>query len=151
MAPLTVLGYGAAALAGYWLYRNKIATKYDLPGAAKETPKLPSTAPVSKLQKGKTYTVLAVVTKEITNDARWNGLGGKNEDKIAQLIASTFGQSGFKVLNKPLIRDGQEMKKAIAGEPSAWVFNGQWLLDGDHVTNVIPWLAGATFYEVPTL
>lgn len=152
MEPLTALKFGALALGAYWGYKKVLAPKLGLPGGDKETPKLPmGTTPVSKLEKGKTYTVLAVINKDIANDPRWNTLTGKPEEKIPQIIASTFGQSGFRVLNKPLIRDGFEMQKAINNEPSTWVFNGQWLMDADHVQNVIPWLAGASFYLVPTL
>lgn len=147
MTPLAAgIGIGIAALVGY-KYKDKLAGLFGR-GEAKVV--MPTGGPSEKLEKGRTYTVLAVITKDITNDSRWNNLGGQNEQKIAQIIAATFGQSGFSVLNKPVIRDGENMKKAIAGEPSTWVFNGRWLLDGSHVTNVIPWLAGATFYLVPT-
>ena len=144
MTPIAGLALAAAALGGYWLYTNKLK-----PGAGEGTSKPLTGAPVEKLEKGKTYTVLAVVTKDITQDSRWNMSNEPNAEKIANLIAATFAQSGGKVLNKPTIRNGEEMQKAIAGEPSTWVFNMQWLLDGDHITNVIPWLAGATFYQVP--
>lgn len=147
MTPLAAgIGIGLAALIGY-KYKDKLAGLF---GGGEAKVIMPTGGPVDKLTKGRTYTVLAVITKEITNDARWSSLPGPNEHKIAQIIASTFAQSGFSVLNKPVIRDGENMKKAMAGEPSTWVFNGRWLLDGDHVTNVIPWLAGASFYLVPT-
>lgn len=148
---MTPLHIGIAALAALglgWAVKND---KFDgLLGKKEGTLALKPGAPAEKLEKGRTYTVLAVITKDITQDSRWSALQGPNEDKIAQLIASTFAQSGFKVLNKPTIRDGFEMQKAYAQQPSTWVFNAQWLMDGDHVTAVIPWMAGASFYLVPT-
>jgi hypothetical protein len=144
MHPLAGIALAAGAfLGGRWLYRRFVPSEGQ--------PSTPQGGPVEKLVKGKTYTTLAVITKDITQDSRWNALSAnmKNEDAISQLIAATFAQSGFKVLNKPIVRNSEEMRKAIAGEPSTWVFNGQWLLDGDHVTNVIPWLAGGSFYLVP--
>jgi hypothetical protein len=145
------LGLGAIALAGL-TFKDKIKTALGMGGGSEaKAPAKAAGSPVEKLTKGRTYTVLAVVTKDITNDARWNTSNAPNEEKIAQIVASTFAQSGFQVLNKPTIRDGFEMQKAIAGEPSAWVFNGRWLLDGEYVSNVIPWLGGASFYLVPTV
>lgn len=146
MNPLA-LGLAAVAAVAAYKYKDKLLSAF---GKTPEAP-VPAGGPVEKLEKGRTYTVMAVINKEITNDPRWNTSNQANTEKIPQLIAATFGQYGFQVLNKPLIRNGQEMQKAIAGEPSTWVFNGRWGMDDDHVVaQTAPWLSGASFYLVPT-
>lgn len=140
MEPVSIVAAVAAASGAYILW-NKVFKKDAAPPAA---------GVVSTLTQGKTYTVLAVITKAITDDPRWGAIPGSNEEKIKQLIASTFAQSGCKVLSAPTIRSQDDMKKALAGEPSTWVFNMQWLLPQPTITAVIPWLAGASFVQVPT-
>jgi hypothetical protein len=43
-------------------------------------------------------------------------------------IATATGL-GFKVLSKPMIRNNEEAKKFLAGQPSAWILTAQWLKD----------------------
>jgi hypothetical protein len=140
MHPLALALTAAAVGGGLYLYgKSKEQQAQALP-----------TAIVSKLTKGKKYAVLAVITKNITDDPRWNGAGATNEQKIQNLIASTFEQSGCLMLSRPAIRDEVEMQKANAGEPSTWVFNMQWMLDATYIERVIPWLSNALFIQLPT-
>lgn len=142
MHPLVLLAGSAAIGVGAYAFSEK--KKKGQSG--KPSP----SGTVTSLVKGKTYAVIAVITKAITDDPRWKALGDiPNEKKVQQLIASTFAQSGCKVLSTPVVRDNAEMSKAMAGEPSAWVFNMQWLMDDTYIKRQIPWLGNAAFFLLP--
>ncbi len=145
MGPLGLLGIAAAGGVAYYLYqKNK---EYVAPGQA------PGQMPgiVSELTQGRSYTVLAVVTKDIEKDPRWSdGLGNLSpQDKVKSLLGATFALAGFKMLSQPTIRNADELGKMNAGEPSTWVFNAQWLRTEKFVNQTPSWLAGATFVLLP--
>lgn len=145
MGPLAIVLAAAAAAGAFIAYEKK---KKSVPG------QVPGALPgvVSSLTKGKSYAVIAVITKDITSDPLWNNpqlAALTNEQKIQQIISVAFTQAGAKMLSVPVIRDATEASKAIAGDPSAWLFNIQWMNDADHVTQVIPWLSNSQFVMLP--
>jgi hypothetical protein len=142
----TLLAVAAAAGAGYWLYqKNKTtAVPNQMPGAP--------TGIVSKLEKGKSYAIMATITSAVTDDPGFKALPGTdNNSKIAQMLTAVFQQCGFQITGNVAIRDTEEMKKALAGQPSTWVLTGKWMLDQDHITATPPaWVGNAAFVLLPT-
>jgi hypothetical protein len=135
MTPLHLLGIAAAAGAGWWLYENKFK-KAALPGQA------PGQMPgmVSELTQGRSYTVMAVLNKTInTNDPV----------TASAVLRSSFEQWGAKVLSQPTVRDADEMKKFLGGEPSTWVFSMQWTRSEKYIPANPQWLSGASFILLP--
>ena len=135
MNPVQVVFAAIAAYGGYQLFKKFWPSA--LPGQA------PGLMPgiVSELTQGRSYTVMAVLNKTInTNDPV----------TASSVLRSSFEQWGAKVLSQPTVRDADEMKKFLGGDPSTWVFTMQWTKKEKYIPAAPQWLSGATFVLMPT-
>jgi len=145
MGPLVIAVAAVAVGGALWFYKQN--QKYSPPGQVDG--ELPGV--VHTLVKGKTYAVLATITKAVTDEQAWKQYPGvQREQMIGLLLSSAFTQGGFKVLSTPVVRNEEEMKKALAGEDSVWVFNAQWLMEQSRMGwNQPKYLRNITFVMLP--
>lgn len=159
MGPLAVLLGAAAAGGAYVVYKEATKPKPLDPS------KLPLIDPkgqpglVSLLDKGRTYAILTMLD--------WSKIPGAtptvpDKDAMSKFIKTVFGGGpgaakpdglGFKLLSDPALRGEADAKLFFAGQPSAWVMNGQWLRDERTVVDMTPELSKifptAAFYILP--
>jgi len=157
--PLAVLLGAAAAGGAYVVYKEATKPKPLDPS------KLPLVDPkgqpglVSLLDKGRTYAILTMLD--------WSKIPGAtptvpDKDLMSKYIKTVFGGGpgaakpdglGFKLLSDPALRGEADAKLFFAGQPSAWVMNGQWLRDARTVEDMTPELSKifpvAAFYILP--
>lgn len=89
---------------------------------------------------GKTYAVQLMVTPTI---------GTKEPVTASAVIKSTMEQLGWKVLSTPVVRGGEDGVKFATGQPSQWVFTGQWTKTDKFMNVVPPWLGSAMAFQLP--
>lgn len=94
----------------------------------------------TEFEQGKTYAVQLMVTPDI---------GTKDPVTASKVIQSTMEQLGWKVLSTPVTRGPSDASAFITGQPSQWVFSGQWTKT-DKFMNVVPaWLGSAMAFKLP--
>ena len=145
MAPFVAALLGAAGVGGaYLLFRKPEAPKTSKPVGLADT-----------LNKGQTYAILAMVDWTKIPGAVAPGGGGYQTPDLAgnaRYVKEVFTNLGFKVLSDPQTRDEAEAKKFFAGQPSLWVFNGQWTKDAkivDLPADLRPIFPTTAFYILP--
>lgn len=96
---------------------------------------------VTEFQQGKTYAVQLMVTSAI---------GTKDVATASAVIKSTMEQLGWKVLSLPALRSNDVDGTAFqTGQPSQWVFSGQWTKT-DKTMSVSPsWMGQALAFLLP--
>jgi hypothetical protein len=159
MGPLAVL-LGAAAAGGTYVVYKEVTKPKPL-----DPSKLPLVDPknqpglVNLLDKGRTYAILVMYD--------WTKIPGatptvQDKDATSRYIKTIFGGGpgalkpdglGFKLLSEPALRGEADAKLFFAGQPSAWVMNGQWLRDERTVSDMTADLSKifptAAFYLLP--
>lgn len=94
----------------------------------------------TEFQQGKTYAVQLMVTPTI---------GTKDPVTASNVIKSTMEQLGWKVLSTPVTRDPGAATAFLTGQPSQWVFSGQWTKTDKFMNVVPPWLGSAMAFLLP--
>ncbi len=94
----------------------------------------------TEFQQGKTYAVQLMVTPTI---------GTKDPVTASNVIKSTMEQLGWKVLSTPVTRDPAAATAFLTGQPSQWVFSGQWTKTDKFMNVVPPWLGSAMAFLLP--
>ncbi len=93
-----------------------------------------------EFKQGKTYAVQLMVTDRI---------GTKDPVTASNVIKSTMEQLGWKVLSTPVTRGPQDATAFLTGQPSQWLFSGQWTKTDKFMNVVPPWLGSAMAFELP--
>lgn len=97
-----------------------------------------------ELNKGQTYAVqLMVNPKEPT----WGNITDLN--KAAVFIQSTLQQLGWIFTSPPKVRDTENAKKFLAGEPTEWIFTARWNRDEKFLPFSPKWAAMQLPYQLP--
>lgn len=125
MTPLIAVALVAGAAGAAYLFSRR-----QIPGAAPGADKL--TTGVDKLTKGRTYAIMVTLTAQ---DGR-NGqkpIGTKDPTVASANLKNIYEILGFKVLSAPVLRNAAEVSDFLHGNPSVWLFNGQWTLDKDTI------------------
>lgn len=161
MGPLVAVVLGAAAAGGAYVAYKEVTKPKPL-----DPSKLPLVDPknqpglVSLLDKNRTYAILVMLD--------WSKIPGAtpttpDKDLMSKYIKTVFGGGpgavtpdglGFKVLSDPALRGEEDAKKFFAGQPSAWVMNGQWLKDTrtvDMTPDLNKVFPSAAFYILPVV
>jgi hypothetical protein len=136
--PAVVIALAAAA--GGALLMNKVqkdkARAFEAETARQQSLGLAA----SELIQGKTYAVQLVVTDKI---------GTKDVVTASNVIKSTMEQLGWKVLSTPVVRGPVDATAFATGQPSQWVFSGQWTKTDKFMQVFPPWAGSAIAFLLP--
>lgn len=95
---------------------------------------------VTSFVQGKTYAVQLMVTSSI---------GTKDKVTASAVIKATMEQLGWKVLSTPVTRGPADDTAFSTGQPSQWVFSGQWTLTDTFMKVSPPWMGSAMAFLLP--
>ena len=138
MLPVPVLVLLGAAGGAFLLTRVQDAKKksIDAENARQQSFNLAAT----EFVQGKTYAVQLMVT---------NVIGTKDVVTASNVIKSTMEQLGWKVLSTPVTRGPADATAFLTGQPSQWLFSGQWTKTDKFMNVVPPWLGSAMAFQLP--
>lgn len=94
----------------------------------------------SELEQGKFYAVQLMVTSAINT---------RNPDTAAATIKSNMESLGWKVLSAPAVRGPSAATAFSTGQPSEWIFTGQWTRPDKFMNVVPPWQGSAMAFQLP--
>lgn len=132
---IALLGAGAGAL-----LLNKVQTDKAKAVANEAARQAVLSTAVTEFIQGKTYAVQLMVTPVI---------GTKDPITGSAVIKSTMEQLGWKVLALPVTRGPSDATAFLTGQPSQWVFSGQWTKSDKFMNVVPPWLSSAIAFLLP--
>lgn len=132
-----------AAAGGAWMhstYQREQQKKRDEEAFHKNVLSLSS----SQLEKGRTYTAQVMIDPK---SPQWGNINDLN--RAAALIKATFEQLGWKFVMNPMIRNEDNARRFIAGEPNEWIFNAIWMKDEKYQTLKPDWVTMVLAYPLP--
>lgn len=126
-----------AAAAGYLGYKVFLDKK---DGGAN-----PDLGQVTKLEQGKSYTVMHATNGTLPSVAAQYGLSPQ------ALIMKTMESAGFTPLSTPAFKDAQAASNFQQGKDTAWVYNVKRVTPEETITAAPPtWSGMMQFYQLPT-
>lgn len=132
---LVVLG-----VAGGALIMNKVQKDKAAANQAEAARQAVLTMAVTEFTQGKTYAVQLMVT---------NSIGTKDPVTASNVIKSTMEQLGWKVLSTPVVRGIADSTSFATGQPSQWLFSGQWTLPAKFMSVTPAWMGSAMAFLLP--
>lgn len=138
MLPVPVIVILAAA--GGAMLMNKVAKDKAVAQEQEVARQRALSMAATEFTQGKTYAVQLMITDKI---------GTKSVPTASAVIKSTMEQLGWKVLSTPVTRGQSDTNAFAAGQPSQWMFSGQWTKTDKFMAVSPPWLGSAMAFELP--